>query len=54
MWQPFNEEGEKLIYNKKKLAMDLYDMGFRDEKVERALRHCKDLRIEALLDYLVP
>lgn len=31
-------------------------MGFKDEKIERAMRfsHGKDLRIEALLDYLVP
>ena len=29
-------------------------MGFREEKVERAMKYCKDLRIENLLDYLVP
>jgi hypothetical protein len=29
-------------------------MGFKDEKVERALRHTNDFRIEALLDYLMP
>lgn len=54
VWQPFNEEGEKLMYNKKKLALDLYDMGFKGERVERAIRHCKDLRVEKLMNYLVP
>ena len=44
-----------MLKNYKKIAIDLYGLGFSDEKVERALIYTDDLRIEAIIDkFLLP
>lgn len=43
-----------LMHNRKKLALDLIELGFKDDIVEHAIKYCFDKRIEALVNFIVP
>ena len=45
-----------ILINLKKIAIDLYYIGFEDEKVERALRYVTDdFKIETIIEkFLIP